>query len=65
MFSYFASIALFFLGVYWCYEVVKRFPDDINEFRQVKEPVRRIVIIFVWALTAIIATILVSLTITA
>ena len=46
-------------GVYWCYEVIRRFPDDIREFRDVKEGARRFAIIFVWVVTAVIALVLI------
>ena len=46
---------LFVLGFYWCYAVIRRLPDDIEELRQVREGTRRFAIIFVWVLTIPIA----------
>ena len=43
------------LGLYWCYIVLKRFPDDLQELREIPDKVRKGVIIFVWFITAIIA----------
>lgn len=54
---------LFALGVYWCYVVVKRFPDDLQELREIPEKIRKGTIIFIWFITVIIAiaTVLLSL----
>lgn len=51
--------ALFIFGVYWCYEVIRRLRDDIQELREVKETTRRAVIIIIWAVTVVIAILLV------
>jgi hypothetical protein len=53
---------LWAFAVYWCYVVVRRLPEDIDEYRQIKEPVRRFAIVFVWCLTAVIAVVLVFAT---
>jgi hypothetical protein len=42
-------------GFYWCYAVIRRLPDDIQELRQVKEASRRFAIVFVWIATVPIA----------
>jgi len=47
------------LGVYWCYVVIKRFPDDLQELREFPDIARKFAIIFVWFLTVIIAIALV------
>ena len=49
------GVLLFALGIYWCYIVVRRFPDDLQELREIPDKVRKGVIIFVWFITAIIA----------
>ena len=51
------------LGVYWCYIVLKRFPDDLQELREIPDKARKGVIIFIWFITVIIAiaTVLLSL----
>jgi hypothetical protein len=43
------------LGVYWCYVVVRRFPDDLKELREIPDKVQKGAIIFVWFITIIIA----------
>jgi len=62
MFGVFAIFAAYILGVWWCYEVIARLRDDIKELREVKEVVRRASILIVWALTIIIAIVLVRFT---
>ena len=59
MFRALAIVSLYVFGVWWCYEVISRFPKDIREIREVKEVVRTLAIIFVWALTVIIAILLI------
>jgi len=54
-----ALAALYILGLWWCYEVVGRFREDVKEIRELKEITRRAAIIFIWAITAIIATVLI------
>ncbi|MHC4587463.1 MAG: hypothetical protein ACYS3N_23300 [Planctomycetota bacterium] len=43
--------------------MVKRFPDDLQELREIPDKVRKGVIIFIWFITVIIAiaTVLLSL----
>ena len=48
------------LGVYWCYIVLKRFPDDLQELREIPDKARKGVIIFIWFITVIIAIATVS-----
>ncbi len=48
-------VLLFALGVYWCYVVLRRFPDDLQELREAPDNTRRGVIVFIWFLTVIIA----------
>lgn len=57
------GVLLFALGVYWCYVVVKRFPDDLQELREIPDKIRKGTIIFIWFITVIIAiaTVLLSL----
>ena len=55
------GVLLFALGVYWCYIVVKRFPDDLHEFREIPDKVRKGTIIFIWFITVIIAIAIVLL----
>jgi len=47
--------ALYIFGVYWCYLVIRRFRDDIQELREVKGITRKVAIIFVWVITVPIA----------
>ena len=54
----FALTALFVFGVYWCYEVIQRFSQDLEEFREPNQNVRKADIIIVWFITVVIAVIL-------
>lgn len=54
-----ALTAMFVLGVYWCWDVARRFREDLQELREVKEKPRKAGIIIVWAATFIIAVILI------
>ncbi|MGD2094198.1 MAG: hypothetical protein PVH77_04230 [Phycisphaerales bacterium] len=49
------------LGIYWCYVVVRRFPDDLQELREIPDKVQKGTIIFVWFITIIIAIAIVLL----
>jgi len=55
MFGALALGVLYILGLWWCYEVICRLREDIQEIRQVRQISRAVAIIFIWALTAIIA----------
>ncbi len=55
------GVLLFAFGVYWCYIVVKRFPDDLQELREIPDKVRKGTIIFIWFITVIIAIAIVLL----
>ena len=55
MFYAFALVGLYILGLWWCYEVIGRFREDIREIRELKGVTRTAVIIFIWILTVIIA----------
>jgi hypothetical protein len=59
MFHAFALVGLYILGVWWCYEVIGRFREDIREIREVKGVTRKTAIIFIWILTVIIAIVLI------
>ena len=59
MFFTLAIVGLYVLGVVWCYQVIRRFREDVQEIREVKEGARRGAIIFVWVLTIIIAAVLI------
>jgi len=58
-----ALTALFVLGVYFCFEVARRFRDDLQELREVKEAPRKAGIIIVWVITVVIAVILIISTV--
>ncbi len=60
MFNVFAMAGLYIIGVLWCYEIVRRFREDVKEIREVKEFSRKGAIIFIWALTVIIAIVLIK-----
>lgn len=59
MYQAFALTALYIFGVWWCYEVICRFREDVREIFEQREIVRTIVIIFIWAVTAIILILLI------
>jgi len=42
---------LYIFGLWWCYEVVVRFPRDMREMFELKESTRTFVTIFIWLLT--------------
>jgi hypothetical protein len=54
-----ALAALYILGIWWCYNVIGRFREDLREIRELKEITRTAVIIFIWAITVIIAIVLI------
>ncbi|UCG55876.1 MAG: hypothetical protein JSU70_13510 [Phycisphaerales bacterium] len=62
MFYGLAIAGLYVLGVWWCYEVVRRFRRDVQEIREQREVVRTGAIVFVWALTVVIAVVLIRYT---
>ena len=59
MFHGFALVGLYILGLWWCYEVIGRFREDIQEIRELKEITRKAAMIFIWAITVIIAIVLI------
>ncbi len=59
MFYRLALAGLYILGLGWCYKVVSRFREDVQEIREVKEITRTGAIIFIWIITAIIAIVLI------
>ncbi len=60
MFNVFALAGLYILGVLWCYEIIGRFREDVQEIREVKEFTRKAAIIFIWAITVVIAIVLIK-----
>lgn len=48
-------VVLFALGVYWCYKVIERWREDLEELREVEETARKAGIIIIWAVTVVIA----------
>jgi hypothetical protein len=59
MFLRLALAGLYILGLWWCYEVIGRLREDVQEIRELKETTRTAAIIFVWAITGIIAIVLI------
>jgi hypothetical protein len=55
-------VLLWVYGVYWCYTIIRRLPEDIQEFRTVKETIRRGAIIFICLLTIVIGIVIASIT---
>ncbi|MHC4425719.1 MAG: hypothetical protein ACYSYV_06460 [Planctomycetota bacterium] len=54
-----ALVGAYILGVWWCYEVIRRFPQDVKEIFQLKQISRTVAIVFVWAVTVPIALVLI------
>jgi hypothetical protein len=50
-----AIAAAYILGLWWCYEVICRFPQNVKEIFQLKQVTRTIAIIFVWIITVPLA----------
>jgi len=42
---------LYIFGLWWCYEVVARFPRDVREMFELKELARTFATIVIWLLT--------------
>ncbi len=59
MFNVFAMAGLYILGVLWCYEIIGRFRQDVQELRELKEFSRKAAIIFIWIITVIIGILLI------
>jgi hypothetical protein len=60
MFLRLALAGLYILGLAWCYHVIVRFREDVQEIREVKEITRTGAIIFIWIITVIIAIVLIK-----
>jgi uncharacterized membrane protein len=54
-------VFMFIFGVYWCYVVLARLPEDVRELRETNEIASKIGIIVVWVITAIIAIVLIGI----
>ncbi|MCC7145405.1 MAG: hypothetical protein IT443_03090 [Phycisphaeraceae bacterium] len=54
-FSLFFQAVLLALGLYWCHEVFQRWRSDWEDFRLSDDYAHRLVILFIWAVTAYIA----------
>ena len=46
-----AIAAIYLFGLWWCYEVITRFRQDLREMFELKEVTRTFVIIFIWIIT--------------
>jgi len=53
-------VALLVLGVVWCKEVIGRFRNDVEELRGCEDKVRKAVIVGMWAVTVLIALMVVT-----
>lgn len=53
------QVALFALGVIWCYKVITRWREDVEELRSDIEKIRKAVIIGIWAATVVIGVLVV------
>ena len=55
MFLAAAIVGLYILGLWWCYEVIRRFPDDLRDIFELRETARTFAIIFIWIITVPLA----------
>jgi uncharacterized membrane protein SpoIIM required for sporulation len=55
-----ALAVLYFLGLWWCYAVIRRLPQDVREIREPGQAARTTAIVFVWVLTIVIAILLIA-----
>ncbi len=55
MFLAAAIVAIYVFAIWWCYEVVRRFPDDLREIFELRETGRTLAIVFVWIITVPLA----------
>ena len=46
-----AIVAIYILGLRWCYQVITRFRQDLREIFELKQVTRTTVIIFIWIIT--------------
>jgi hypothetical protein len=60
--GWFGAAVVLALGFYWCYAVMSRWREDLQEFREIKDSARRVGILVVWAMTILLALALVSIT---
>lgn len=51
---------LFAVGAAWCYAVLKRWRSDLEELREVKDNIRKGVIVAIWAATVVIGILVVN-----
>jgi hypothetical protein len=51
LFSALAFVAAYIVGLWWCYQVIGRFRQDLREIFELKEITRTAVIIFIWIIT--------------
>jgi len=54
-----AIAAIYIFGLWWCYEVITRFRQNLREIFELKEVTRTVVIIFIWIITIPIMLVLV------
>jgi hypothetical protein len=51
MYTELAIATIYIFGLWWCYEVIRRFPRDVREMFDFKEVTRSFAIIVIWVLT--------------
>lgn len=50
-FSAIAIATLYIFGLWWCYEVIARFPRDVREMFELKQLTRIFATVSIWLLT--------------
>lgn len=50
-FNALAIASLYIFGLWWCYEVITRFRQDLQEIFELKEITRTLAIISIWIIT--------------
>jgi hypothetical protein len=51
---------LLVIGIYWCYKVFGRWRSDLEDLRKVDDTLEKAVIIGIWALTIVIAILVIN-----
>ena len=54
------NAVLLAFGMYWCYEVIGRWRSDLEELREVDDNLRKAVIVGIWAVTIVIASLVIN-----
>jgi hypothetical protein len=56
------QVLLILFGVWWCYEILGRFGDDLAHLRQTRDRDTRRAILVTWGVTVVVLVALVAIT---